>query len=255
MTLEQLYNALEGLYPRSLSCNWDHDGVMIAENMQKQVKKVLFALDVTELVAEYAIHSGFDLIITHHPYFFKPIPGLQAEIPQIGRGLRLYQAGIAVFSFHTRADCAEQGVNDALCALLNLTNISSFEVDGLPMGRIGDLEREFTAEALAEVIKERLGCPALRVCCPFKTIRRLAVLGGSGGSDISSAKAAGADGYLTGECGHHYMLDAVDMGLSVFVAGHDYTERPVLSYFEKAVLGIAPELQTEVFDKIEAITL
>ena len=71
--VQELYNYLDEVIPRSLSCSWDNDGLMLCPNPFEQVNKVLLALDATEEVAEYAVKNGFDVIVTHHPMIFSPL--------------------------------------------------------------------------------------------------------------------------------------------------------------------------------------
>ena len=118
------------------------------------------------------------------------------------------------------------------------------------MGRIGRLPEAKKGSELAEQIKEKLGCPQLSLSLPEKRIERLALLGGSGGGEWKDALSAGADGYLTGEAGHHHLLDAGENALCLFAAGHDYTERPVCHTLKKKVEELLPEVRVEIYDKI-----
>ena len=59
-------------------------------------------------------------------------------------------------------------------------------------------------------------------------MRRVAVLGGSGGSFIPEAAASGAGAYVTGDVDYHDALLAESLGLTVIDAGHAATELPSL---------------------------
>ena len=59
MNVRKLYNELDARMPRSLSCSWDNDGLMCCPDGNKEVKRVLVALDVTGAVVEYAKNNGF----------------------------------------------------------------------------------------------------------------------------------------------------------------------------------------------------
>ena len=255
MTVEELYNKLNALYPTDLSCEWDHDGLMIMKDGNRPVKKVLFALDGSEGAAQYAIDGGFDLIITHHPFFFHPVSSLSDYAPNVARGLKLYENGISLFSFHTRLDCGTGGVNDTLAGLFSLTDVTAFEVDGKPMGRIGNLPFPLSGKELAEKTEALLGAKAIRYTLPGKKVSRLALLGGGGGSSMKDALAAGADGYITGDAGYHNLLDAEERGLCLIAAGHDYTEIPVLKSLAKTVKEFIPEVETDIYEKISLCAL
>ena len=251
----EFYHALEARLERSLSCAWDRDGVMVLRSPGKEVKKVLCCLDVTARAAEHAISCGFDVILSHHALIFTPLASLRSDDPIAARAASLYENDVAVFSFHTRLDAADGGVNDVLSDLFSLRSRESFLVDGQPMGRVGALSRPVSGKTLAKKAKELLSCPAIRVNLPDKKISKLAVIGGSGGGSYKEAIAAGADALLTGEASHHVMLDAADAGLCILTAGHDYTERPVAFRLAELCRAIDPEIRAECFADIPLPTV
>ena len=111
-TVKDIYSFLDGLYPRTLSCEWDNDGLMVCRNSEREVKRVLLALDVTRKVADEAISGGYDLIISHHPLIFRPLKQLSEEYSGALIPMKLFSAGVSVISLHTRFDAGEGGIND-----------------------------------------------------------------------------------------------------------------------------------------------
>ena len=79
-----------------------------------------------------------------------------------------------------------------------------------------------------------------------KTVKRLAVISGAGGSMFEDALAVGADCLLTGEANHHAAIDAVRLGLSLVAAGHYATEFPVTAAVAAALRTALPELEVLV---------
>ncbi|MBO7310396.1 MAG: Nif3-like dinuclear metal center hexameric protein, partial [Clostridia bacterium] len=233
MTVKQLYDILDSRIPRSLSCEWDNDGLMCCPNGEKEVKKVLIALDVTAQVVEYAISGGYDAIVSHHPFIFKGIKSINEESYISEKAIRLIQNGISVFSFHTRLDAVSGGVNDRLCELLELTSVQSFGEGDI--GRIGELDTPLDGEALAAKIKSLLHADGVFLADAGKPCKRIAVLGGSGGDCITDAISAGADAYISGTLSYHAMTDAPDMGITLIEAGHFYTEYPVCANLCKMI--------------------
>jgi dinuclear metal center YbgI/SA1388 family protein len=61
-------------------------------------------------------------------------------------------------------------------------------------------------------------------------IKAFAVCPGSGSSLVDAAIAQGCQALITGELSHHETLRALDMGLSIIVAGHTNTERGYLPH-------------------------
>lgn len=245
MTVRELYSILNERISPALSCPWDNDGLMCCPDGNREVKRILITLDVTGRAIDYAATGGFDLIISHHPFIFKGLKALN-DSSQIAEGaMRLIRNGISVFSFHTRLDAVEGGVNDTLCALLGLSEVEIFGEEGI--GRVGTLAEEMPLVALCDRIKEITGAPFLLAADGGVPCRKVAVLGGEGGDDIELARTAGADTYISGRLGYHNMVDGADGGMNLIEAGHFYTEFPVCFTLEKILKDICPEAESEIF--------
>jgi putative NIF3 family GTP cyclohydrolase 1 type 2 len=63
------------------------------------------------------------------------------------------------------------------------------------------------------------------------TIRKLAVINGSGEDYFKSSFNAGADCILTGDTTYHYVSDYSEMGIGIIDAGHFETEWPPMKIF------------------------
>ena len=98
----------------------------------------------------------------------------------------------------------------------------------LGLGVRGELAEPLTPADFAARIREALGASSLRwVEGRKKTIRRVAVLGGSGGGDIGRIPPD-IDAYVTGDVKYHDADLARAKGLHVFDAGHVPTELPIV---------------------------
>ena len=244
-TVKNIYSYLDALYPRSLSCEWDNDGLMICENSAKPVKKALITLDVTEKTAEYAIKGDFDLIISHHPVIFRKLKSLSEETPFSELPIRLLSAGVSVMSFHTRFDVAESGMNDTLAKLLGLEITGSFGPAGEEnCGRICKADISFAS--LCNRVKATLDSPNVCAVKANERCEKIAILGGGGGDFIDAAVSAGADAFITGSAGYNAMLDAKTKGISVIAAGHYHTEfLPFVNAVKAVMAAEFPDVKTE----------
>lgn len=246
MTVSELYRILNEKIPPSLSCDWDNDGIMCLPEPDRKINKILVALDVTEAVVDHAIAKGYDLIISHHPLLFRGVKHMSMIDPIARRTIKLCRAGIAAFSFHTRLDALAGGVNDVLASRLTLTDVTPFGEEGI--GRVGTLTESMSAKAFAAMVADRLNAPAVTLADAGKPVTRVAVLGGSGGDDVLAALATGADAYVTGEAGHHWLVDAPEMGLSLIVAGHYHTEAPICRTLADMLQSLISSASIEVYD-------
>jgi dinuclear metal center YbgI/SA1388 family protein len=234
--LREVLAALDARYDPALAESWDAVG-LVCGDPDEQVQRVLFAVDPTSDVVDEVAETGADLLVTHHPLLLTPVHGVPADDPKGRLVHRLIRAGAALFVAHTNADRApDHGVNDALAAVLGLTGTVPLEPsDADPragLGRVGEVPapmtlREF-AELAASVLPVTVG--GVRVAGdPDRTVRRVAVCGGSGGSLADAAVAAGADVFLTSDLKHHGVSDLQQSSsLGVTDAAHFATEWPWL---------------------------
>lgn len=91
--------------------------------LNKEVRSVLVALDVTDEVVEEAIRLGAELIIAHHAIIFRPLAHLQTDTPAGRLYAKLIKHDIAVYIAHTNLDVAEGGINDLMAEALELSDL------------------------------------------------------------------------------------------------------------------------------------
>ena len=255
MTVLKFHEKLTELYPRTLSAPWDNDGIMVSYDTNAEVKRVLVALDATDEAIRYAADNGFDTLLVHHPMIFA---GARTVTRESFVGKRIIDAArgkVSVISMHTRLDAGENGVNDTLVKTLGFEPHGSFGDDEMPsIGRVADIN-EMSAKELALLVKEKLGCEAVRLTGDAgKKIRRIGVCGGAGGDLLWDAIDCGCDAFITGECGYNKSEDAAEDGIVTIEAGHYHTEVPVcevLASFAKTIAGA----ETEFFDSYPSTVL
>ena len=247
-TVQQLYSYLDKLIPSTLSCQWDNDGLMVCPDKYAKVRKVLLTLDITAQAIEYAIAEGFDLIISHHPLIFRPLRDLSGDDVVSSKVITLVKSGISAFSFHTRLDALDGGVNDRLAELLGLEDVEILPGDPDMIGRIGTLEAPTDPEEFSLYVKERLGARSVNLVNAQLDVSRVALCGGDGKSLLDAAFKAGADTYITGNMSYNIMTDAAEMPINVIEAGHFHTENHVLHFLADMVEEYDPEIEIGVFE-------
>ncbi|GIP39628.1 GTP cyclohydrolase 1 type 2 [Paenibacillus sp. J31TS4] len=90
------------------------------------------------------------------------------------------------------------------------------------LGRVGRLAETTSLGAFAEQVKQALDVPFVRVVGSLdREIRKVAVLGGSGGRYVRHALFAGADVLVTGDIDYHTAQDALAAGLALVDPGHN----------------------------------
>lgn len=243
MTFMELYNKLSTYYPNELRCEWDNDGIMCSGNLNKEVNKVLISLDITCKTVEYAVKNGFDTIVSHHPLVFRSQKSLTPTNFTQRKLIELIKNDINVMSFHTRLDAADGGVNDILCRLLSMENVSIDPQDRI--GRIGYVSNMPLSD-FAKGVKEALSAPVV-LFSGNRPVQKVYVVGGDGKDLIDNAISLGCDTLVTGRASYNTSVDAEDMELNIVEAGHFFTEHPVCEELKSKILEILPEVEAEVY--------
>ncbi len=104
---------MEELAPKSYAVENDKIGLQLG-TLQKEIRNVLIALDVTDEVVEEALRVDANLIIAHHAIIFRPLPHLQTDTPAGRLYEKLIKHDIAVYISHTNLDVADGGINDMM---------------------------------------------------------------------------------------------------------------------------------------------
>jgi dinuclear metal center YbgI/SA1388 family protein len=186
------------------------------------VRRIAAAVDFCAATVTMAVEQGADFLIVHHGLFWGGPRSLVG--PQLERLTALIRNGIALYGAHLPLDCHPQIGNATLLArALGLAIRGEFGMwQDQPVGVWGELEVE--REALTHNLAKALGAPAKGMLFGPKTVRRVGIVTGAGGSMIRQAAAQHLDTYITGEGSHHTYFDAEELGLNVYYGGHYATE-------------------------------
>ena len=225
MKLNDFLNKMESIAPKALAFDFDNVGLLIGPD-HDEIRSVLVALDLTVPVAQEAIDGGYDLVLTHHPVFWDPIRRISPQTPETAAPYLLIRHGIGHFAAHTNLDACSGGVNDTLADMLGLQNVRPLPPENL--GRIGSLPEPIPFSDFAVICETKLNTRGRFVGDRKKEIRTVALIGGSGGSDVEFVRESGCDAFVTGEMKHSQALTAAYHGLNCCVLGHYETEFPVM---------------------------
>jgi dinuclear metal center YbgI/SA1388 family protein len=245
-TVREIEHALFALAPRELAMEWDNVGLLVGDP-EREVTRVLVALDVTQTVAAEAAAWDAELIVAHHPLMnckWLPVQTVRCDTPQ-GRLLtNLVRSGVSAICMHTNLDAAAGGVNDVLAQALKLVDPGPLAPGGI--GRVGNLAGgPVSLESFVKTVAHTLHGNGLRYCDAGKPVCRVAVGGGACGEFTGLALAAGCDTFVTADLGYHAFLDAVPKGINLVDAGHFPTEDPVCQTLVDYLQDQFPSLQIQ----------
>ena len=247
--VNNIIKEMELLAPTYLKEDFDNVGLMVGDK-NKEVKKVLLALDCTLKVIEEAKKENVELIITHHPLIFKRPSSITTDTLQGKKIIELIKNDISLYSSHTNLDSVENGLNDTIVSILGFDNFKILEKnkrdDKAGLGRIVSLNESIQLEDLISKIKKSLNINNLRVVKGKDKINKIAIIDGSGQDFIGKAVALGADCIITGDTTYHFASDYKEMEISILDVGHFASEQ--ITFFN------VMENLKEKFKDVEFIT-
>lgn len=237
MKCSEIIEVLEQLSPKEYACEWDNVGLLVGRK-EKEIHKIMIALDATAQVVSLAVEKNIDMLITHHPMIFSSLKQINEEQFISEKVLTLAEHGISYYAMHTNFDAiggmAELAAGEQYLNLSDTRPIVPNAQGEDGMGRYGKLPKPMTATQVAEYVKEKFNIPFVMLYQRKEdremVYDRIAVMPGSGKSEMKAVKKNGYSLYLTGDFGHHEGIDAMDMGLCVIDATHYGLEHIFISY-------------------------
>jgi dinuclear metal center YbgI/SA1388 family protein len=260
-TLADVVAVLDEWFPPGTADDWDAVG-LVGGDPADEVRRVLFAVDPAPAVAQEAADWGADLLVVHHPLFLKGVHGVAATTPKGRTFTTLTRAGCALFTAHTNADQAVDGVSHAMADALGLTDqrplvpVAPPGAPGTGTGRVGTIAPTTLAE-FAATVAAALPATAhgVRVAGdPDRPVRTVALCGGAGDFLLDRLATSGADVYVTSDLRHHPAAEFLEKdGPALVDVAHwaaEWTWLPVVSAKLAEALGnrVETRVSTTVTD-------
>jgi len=233
ITVNDVYTFLCSIAPVEMKMDFDNVGLLIGSSAAN-VSKMLISLDITNDVVSEALGIGAELIVSHHPLFFAIKSVTDADTTGV-KAMRLLSGGISAICMHTNLDAARGGTNDALAIAAGIASQSEqadilSEGGKLPdgtaysYGRVGYLKEPMPLAAYLGMLKKSLKTSGLRYYSAGKDVHKVAIVSGSGGSELHHALAHGCDTFLTADVKYDVFLEAKEAGINLIDGDHFCTE-------------------------------
>lgn len=234
MNYKDIIDRLEEIAPVSFAEDWDNVGLLVGSR-EKEVKKIMIALDATDAVIAEAAKEQVDMLITHHPMIFSSMKKINDE-DFIGRRIiSLIKHDISYYAMHTNCDVCI--MNDVAADKIGLQPTDILETVGeengksMGIGKVGTLLEPMSVQQLAEKVKETFQISNVRVTGDLqKEVTCVAISTGAGKSMMKHALEKKAQVFITGDMDHHSVIDALDQGMQIIDAGHYGTEHFMVDY-------------------------
>lgn len=127
-TVAEIISVLDSFAPTATAAGWDNVGLLLGDRTA-EVRRILTCLTLTPNVADEAVSTGCQLIVTHHPILFRGAKQITSDTPEGRTILTLTRAGIAVYSPHTAFDNCPGGINEQIASRLGLSNVRPLRLE------------------------------------------------------------------------------------------------------------------------------
>ena len=211
--LSSLVNHFNELWPESEVAEWDRSGLMIGD-LSAEIQTVVLSVDVTMDVLAHAKELGANLVLSHHPMFLRGANTLREDLAKGAEATFAIKNDLAVFSAHTNADFAPNGVSQTLAKALGLGSLNFLDLE-TKQGVTGTLSEPTTLLNFARAAAKALPSVAQGIKVsgdPDRLISRVGLVAGAGDSYLDIAQSANLDLFITSDLRHHPSQDFIEQG-------------------------------------------
>lgn len=241
-----IIDVIESLASPALQESWDNTGLQLG-SADDPCTGVMLCVDCTPAVVEECRRTGCSLIVSHHPLIFRGLKHITGSTAVEDAVIAAIRAGISIYSCHTAADSAAEGVSHTMAAMLGarverVLAPNAADPD-LGLGVMAVFEPAIKAAELIERIKRVFHSPVVRSTA-FEAdmpVSRLGLCGGSGGEFIATAADLGAQAYLSSDIRYHDFVDWQHRLLLLDI-GHYESEACTKDIFLNAISRRFPRL-------------
>lgn len=249
---------LETLAPPHLAEDYDNVGLLVGEP-DTAVQGILVALDITPEVLAEAHRRGANMVISHHPIWFRSRKSLRGDDFVSRQILYAIRHNLTLYACHTNLDSIRDGVNRTIVDRLGLEDVEFLQPRNQTSAATGTQEHSHpgsfceagtgmigqlpvpvrTAELLAKV-QSIFGCGCIRYSDgdPERLLKTIAVCGGAGSFLLSTARARGADAFLTADVTYHQFFETCGEMLFMDVGHYEseqFTSEVIRDYLQNEI--------------------
>lgn len=239
-TVQDVFDFMNTWAPMDTTESWDNCG-FLAGRAGQQVTCILVALDITLPVIDEAAQLGAQLIVSHHPVIWRKMGAVTDATLQGQKVMALLERHIAGICMHTNLDCARRGVDESLCAALDLQP-EAVLAEG-KVGRISTLPAPVPLADYLPFVLDRLQANGLQYVDAGRPVQKIATGCGACGDYVADAAAAGCDTFITSDLKYSDFLDGQGLGLNLIDAGHFPTENVIVPVICEKLRAAFPDLQ------------
>ena len=231
MLVSELLADLDKRAPLRYAEDWDNVGLLVGDPSAR-ITGVVTSIELTDAALDRAVEQKANVVITHHPIMFRPLRNLQfhGRFGDASLIKRLISEDVNHISMHTNFDRSPDALHSYLFSELGINNGRPLEDhpdgNGSGYGIIGEFSKQLALSDLLKEVAEKFEVKEIRTAGPTdKSVRKVAMVTGTGMFMYERARALGADCFITGDLKYHEAVQAKYDGIAVIDVGHFGAEK------------------------------
>jgi len=129
MNIREILTVLESWFPPEIQESWDNSGLQLGDP-GTDLNGIMICLDISAEVLSEAVEQGCNLVISHHPIFFKGIKQITPFQPSYPLITFALQNKLCLYAMHTNLDNHAEGLNRYLGEIIGLTGMEVLRPTG-----------------------------------------------------------------------------------------------------------------------------
>ena len=250
MRIKELTNMFDNLYPKNLMLDFDNSGMNVMTS-DSNIKNILLCLDVTDEAIDIAINNDVNLIISHHPVIFNSIKNISESVIS-NKIKKLISYNICAYSIHTNFDASKDlGMGKIVLEQFDFFGnvkekypLEKIGEDGDGLGLVVSFNDSISLNSIREKLEDNFHIKKYFIKYYSKHsfddvfIKKIAIMPGSGKSNVNDAIKNNVDVYISGDLGHHDILDLYENEITYVDATHYGLEKLFVYYMHDRILDL-----------------
>jgi len=232
MKIQDVIEILEDYAPLSLQEEYDNSGLLIGDR-EKEVSRVLIALDINDDIINEASAKGVNFIITHHPLIFNPVKYITTDDLRGELILKIIKNDISVYAAHTNVDNTDENIAWEFADGIGAEDICPLKDSS---GVKASVKAPITFREMVEKVRTFSGDSNIRSIGNFDdTVEEICFLNGAQGGNEDLLVLAGSecDVVITSEIKYHIAVMAKQLGINMIEIGHYESEKCFIDLIER----------------------
>lgn len=258
----ELIRKIESMYSPSTACSYDNSGLNLLSD-ETEITNILLTVDVIDNCIEYGYTNKCNLIISHHPLIFNSFKNILNDSNSKKIKKLIYYA-MSVYSIHTNFDVnKDNGMGKIVLNQFEFNDniavekfIESNDDNLTGIGKYVELKQSITFKIIYDILCKNFNLNTDKIKTYIVNnnfdlnIKKIAILPGSGRSNINDILKLKPDVFISSDLSHHDILDLYENQISYIDATHYGLEKLFCFHMKNVLEHLIDDKNIKIFTYI-----